>query len=195
MFRPVQILLLALSLPAMAQRDPWAESYRYEAQKNYAQAAQALQALPQTFELVQLRQAYLAYLQGRHDEAIKGYRKALEINPLSLDAQLGLPLPLLAQRKWNEAAVECRKVIHQCAWNYWAHLRLLVAEEGLQQWKVLAAHGKDLALRYPSDASAFVYWARGEARLGNRDEASRAYQRVLQLYPGHKEASDFLAGR
>lgn len=188
-------LALILTLPALAQNDPWAESYRLEAQKNYDQAARALRSLPQNLELVQLRGAYLAYMQGHHDEALKGYRRALEINPLSLDAQLGLTLPLLAQHRWNEAAIECRKVLDQCAWNYWAHLRLLVAEEGLQQWKTLAVHGRELARRYPSDASASVYWARGEARSGNRDEATRAYQRVIQLYPGHKEATDFLAGR
>lgn len=195
MSRLTASVLIALALPLLAQKDPWSESYRYEAQKDYGKAAQALQALPQNLELVQLRQAYLAYLQGRHDDSVRGYRRALETNPQSLDAQLGLALPLLAQQRWNEAAVECRKVIAQCAWNYWAHLRLLVAEEGLQQWKILAAHGKELARRYPSDASAFVYWARGEAKLGNRAEATQAYQRVLQLFPGHKEATAFLASR
>ncbi len=117
------------------------------------------------------------------------------MNPQSLDSQLGLTLPLLAQGRWEEAAAAAHKVTDQCAWHYWGHVRLLVAEEGLQQWKVLATHGRELARRYPSDVTVFVYWARGEARLGNRAEAALAYEHVLQLFPGHKEASDFLAGR
>jgi len=186
------LLSLLLAFPLAAEKDPWAESYRLEAQKQYAQAAQALSGLPQNLELLQLRQAYLAYLQGRYEDSVAGYRRAMAAFPQSLDAQLGLTLPLLALRRWEEAALVARKVIDQCAWNYWAHVRLLVAEEGLQQWKALAIHGQELAKRYPSDPTAFTYWARGEAHAGRSSEARQAYRRVLQLYPAHKEALEYV---
>jgi tetratricopeptide (TPR) repeat protein len=185
--------LLALSVLGLhGQSDPWAESYRLEGLKDFRQAAQVIAPFTATNEFAQLRHSYLAYLQGHYDDSYKGYQRALEMNPLSLDARLGMTLPLLAQQRWTEAAARARQVLDQCAWNYTAHVRLLVCEDALKQWDVLARHGQDLARRYPSDATALVYWARGEDHLGNQEGAGRAYQRVLQLYPGHKESLDYL---
>ena len=80
-------------------------------------------------------------------------------------------------------------------WNYYAHLLLLVAEEGQQQWQTLRDHADRLHERYPSDATILVYRARARYWLGNMKGARENYLQVLQRVPGHIEAEQFLAGQ
>jgi tetratricopeptide (TPR) repeat protein len=188
----MRFLALVLAAIPVWAADPWSDSYKLESQKQYAQAAQVLAPLAQTQELAQLRVAYLSYLQGKYDESIAGYTKALQMNAFSLDAPLGMTLPLLAQGRYEEAAVQARSVLAKCTWNYTAHVRLLACEEGLRNWSAMVTHARMLVLRYPSDATLWVYLGRAEARLGSKDQAVMAYQRVLQLYPAHNEALAFL---
>ena len=181
---------------ARAAQDPWLESYRFEAQGKYAEAYAALGKLKATRpenEFRILRYAWLHYLLKQHNDAIRKYRRALELNPDSIDARLGLTLPLMAQERWREAALYARQVLEVSPWHYYANLRLLAVEEGQRHWEKLAAHARELSNRYPTDATIRVYLARAEARLGNTAKAMAAYRTVLQRVPGHLEATAFLA--
>lgn len=180
---------------AMAQ-DPWAESYQLESEGSFDAAAQALAPIIQVdsaHEFAVLRTAWLKYLDGDYNAAIRDYRLALEINDQSFDARLGLILPLLAQQRWREAAASAEEVMKTAPWNYYAHIRLMVAEEGMRQWQTLARHAKDVATRYPGDATVLVYLARAEARQGNTDIARGIYTEVMERVPEHAEAMSFIA--
>ena len=182
---------------AMAQ-DPWAESYRLESEGNYEAAAQALSLIVQNdsaHEFAVLRTAWLKYLDGDYNAAIRDYRLALKLNDQSFEAQLGMTLPLLAQQRWREAAATAQEVIKVAPWNYYAHIRLMVAEEGMRQWQSLARHARTVAARYPSDATILVYLARAEARQGNIDTARDIYADILERVPAHNEATGFLAAQ
>lgn len=178
---------------ALAQDDPWASSYKLEAAGQFAQAAQQLEAVAKSNEFAQLRIGYLLYLQGKFPDAIRAYQRAQEMNAQSYEAALGVALVLLAQGRWADAATQAKWVLSSAPGNYLAHLRLLVAEEGLKDWKTMSAHAENLAKRYPSDANVWVYAARAAAWLGNDTRAADAYHRVLQIVPGHLEATKFLA--
>ncbi|MFM9969835.1 MAG: tetratricopeptide repeat protein [Burkholderiales bacterium] len=198
MFRNKAILFAGLiaagvlSGQAFAQNDPWANSYKFEAAGNFAQAAQQMETLAQKNEFAQLRLAYLLYLQARYPDAIRAYQRAQEMNKESFDAVLGISLVLLAQGRWNEAAAQASWVLQNAPGNYVAHLRMLVAEEGQANWKALATRADEMVRRYPSDATMWVYVARAAAATGNKTRAADAYQRVLQIVPGHIEANKYL---
>lgn len=188
------LLTVVLScLPLFAYADIWSESYRLEALARYDEAAAQIESQVRNSEYAQIRHAWLRYLQGRFDESILGYKRAQTMNPRSIDAALGVTLPLMAQWKWQEAADAARAVLIKAPGNYLAAVRLLVADEALKQWRVMADDAAQLAVRYPSDATAWVYVARAEAWQKNVDRAREAYQRVLQIIPGHIEATKYLA--
>lgn len=181
-------------------QSPWAESYRLEADGAYEAAIAALAAVidaDPSHEFAIMRRAWLEYLNGDYNAAIRDYRRARELNPESLEALLGLALPLLAQRRWREAAATAEQGLAVAPWNYYAHIRLMAAEEGLQRWQTLAEHAAAAAARFPSDATILVYLARAEAARGNVAAASRAYSQVLERFPEHEEAAAYLfrAGR
>jgi len=182
---------------AWSATDPWLESYRLEALTQYESAAKSLEVVikdnPKN-EFAILRHGWLNYLRGAQSEAIRDYKKALEINPQSLDARLGLILPLIAQQRWREAASHANKVLEVAPWNYYAHVRLMISEEGERKWDTLAKHAKNVHQHYPSDATVLVYLARANVWLRNDKEARRVYKQVLERVPGHIEAMQYLSG-
>ncbi len=190
----LSLILLAAAVGARA--DLWSDSYRLEAEARYGAAAALFDPLVKhqpTDEFALLRRAWLHYLGGNYNQSQSDYRRALQLNPQSLDARIGLCLPLLAQSRWKETAIAANEALEVAPWNYYAHLRLLVAEEGLKQWQTLLEHAETLHRRYPSDATALVYQARAHLWLGNRKAAAESYRQVLQRIPGHIEASQYLA--
>jgi len=188
---------LLLVCSAGSQADAWSESYKLESMAQYKAAAElfdpVLKAEPAN-EFARLRRAWLHYLAGSYNDSQSDYKAALQANPQSLDAQIGLTLPLLAQQRWKEAALVAEQALQSAPWNYYAHLRQMVAEEGQQQWQALLDHTTKLHQRYPSDANVLVYRARAQYWLGDKKAARDSYQQVLQRVPGHIEALQFLAG-
>ena len=175
--------------------DPWAESYRLEALSQFENAAKTMDQIiknnPKN-DFAITRRGWLYYLQGSHNQSIKDYQQALVINPDSMDARLGLLLPLIAQQRWREVASNANKVLQISPWNYYAHVRLMISEEGERKWDTLAKHAEKVSKRFPSDATIFVYMARAYDWMEKNKEARWAYERVLERIPGHIEAMQYL---
>jgi tetratricopeptide (TPR) repeat protein len=193
--RCLVLVTLCLVARIAAAQSPWALSYEREAAGEYDAAIAALSPVMDRqpdYEFVVLRLAWLKYLNGDYNASLGDYRRALELNERSLEAMLGITLPLLAQRRWREAAAQAQRVLAVAPGNYYGHVRLMVAEEGLQQWRSLADHASEVAALYPSDATILVYLARARAWQGNVAAARAAYERVLERSPGHEEAAAYL---
>jgi tetratricopeptide (TPR) repeat protein len=193
------LLLLALfASPVFAEDAAWQSSYQLEALEKYQDALAAIDHVPVNgpdAELKTLRRAWLFYLTGRYNESIREYRYAMERNDKSIDARLGVLLPLLAQKRWREAEKGARAALELVPNNYIALLRLGIALEGQTNWDEMAKIAAMLVTGYPTDATAYVYLARAKAWLNRRDEAAAAYSAVLVRYPGHLEAKAYLAAR
>lgn len=191
------IILLTFSAnTAFAEINPWTESYRLEGLYQYDAALKTLDIVANkdpNNELLALRRGWLHYLSGNHSKSIDYYKKAMSVNGQSLEARLGIILPLMAQQRWREAMLEANKVLEIAPWNYTAHIRLLITEEALKQWPTMEKHAQQLVARYPTDTSAWVYLARARHHTGNSKGATDAYQKVLQLLPDHFEAGQYVA--
>lgn len=201
MFRTIglSIGLGLLSTLAIADdgSNQWASSYALEASGQYEQAAALM--VPEmdhgkASEFALLRYGWLNYLQGNYNDSIRAYTRALERNARSLDARLGISLPLLAQKRWKEASRYLQQVLAQSPLNYTAHVRLMICEEGQRKWETLEKHAHNMASYYPSDATILVYQARAHAWLGNKEDAAKAYKRVLIRDTDNVEASRFING-
>lgn len=175
----------------------WSKSYQLEAARQYAEALAALDNVHSgglDAELLMLRRGWLNYLLGQHNDSIKWYKFALQRNPKSMDATLGLTLPLLAQQRWREASLYARETLEMSANDYTAYLRLIVADEGLRDWPAMKKHAEILSEHYPSDATALVYLARAHVWMGNASAARKVYADVLSRSPGHLQATAYLNG-
>lgn len=179
-----------LATTAHAGEADWAKSYQQESTGKNAEALAALEAIDKDEDthLMLLRRGWLNYQLGRHDESLKSYTAAVNRYPRSVEALLGQTLPLLATRRWDEAAAQARKALEIAPWNYTAATRLMVALEAKKDWRELAKLSGDMAERFPSDATVRVYLARAETALGWKNEAAGSWQEVLNRVPGHIEA-------
>jgi len=189
------LLTIFASGIATAQANPWQNSYTLEKAGQYARAISALTpALNDrpNQEFLLMRRAWLNYMEGQYNDSLDDYNQVLAINPKSLEAQLGLTLPLMAQLRWREAAIAARKVISASTWDYTANLRLMICEEAEHKWADLSRHASALSARYPSDATVLVYLARAEAWQGKIYKAKSAYSKVLARTPAHIEATAYI---
>ncbi|MGN7610758.1 tetratricopeptide repeat protein [Magnetococcales bacterium HHB-1] len=180
---------------APKKENPWLSSVKLEAKKQYLQAAEVIKPFmraPEVSEYASLRYAWLTYLAGKYNASVDTYYRHIDGNPDSVDARLGITLPLMAQQRWREVAKHCQKIIDVSPLNHTAHLRLLIAEEGMRSWHKMLSHAQELARYYPSDATIRVYLARAHAWLGQKSQAKKAYREVLQRVPGHYEATDYI---
>ena len=168
---------------AGAQQDPWSESYRLEYLGKYADALVLIEPIASrqpVNEFAIMRSAWLLHL------------RAVEVNPRSLEAKLGLMLPQMALYRWNDVIQSGRKVLSESQWNYTAHVRIMIGEEALSRWEDLSKHAAEVSARYPTDATILVYWARAEAALKRTRKARELYAQVLERVPGHIEASTYI---
>lgn len=173
---------------------PWLASLTLEGKQQYQQAIDVLQPMltSSQAEFALLRQGWLRYLQGQYRQSIFTYQQALKQNPHSLDARLGITLPLLAQKRWREAAKYAKQVIELSPWHYLAHVRLMLAEEGQTHWNALEKHARALSLRYPTETTPLVYLARAYIWQGKPKKAVKTYRRVLSRLPAHIEANNYI---
>ena len=189
------VSLTISSAPAMAQEAAWQQSYTFEAAGKYTEAIAAIDAVPANgpdAELKLLRRGWLYYLPGRFDESIREYRLAIDKNSRSVDARLGVILPLLASKRWAEAEKATKAVLEVAPNNYTALLRLVIAQEAQQNWQGLYVTAKTMTEAYPSDTTAKVYLARSLAWMTKVPEAKIAYAAVLARFPGHLEAKAYI---
>jgi tetratricopeptide (TPR) repeat protein len=178
--------------------DIWAKSYALEANGRYKEAAGVIEPFIQgnseNIEFALLRYGWLNYLLRNHNVAIRNYEKALQLNNDSIDARLGLTLPLLAQQRWKESARHAKQILLRSPWNYTAHERLLISEEAQREWGTMKQHASELVARYPTVTTFWLSLARAEAWLGNNLAAKQAYARILIRLPEHLEATRYIMG-
>lgn len=190
----IAILLFLIPLTVTAGSSVWDKSYQLAMKGNYSEAADVLEPMVRkgNDEYALLRVAYLNYLQGNYSDAVSMYERAVRLNPESIDAKLGITLPLMAQQRWRQVKHYTLQVLRLSHWNYVAHVRLMIAEQGMKKWQELAKHARQLAVAYPSDATVLVYLARAYAWQGNVQAAKVAYEKVLVRIPGHIEAKRYI---
>ena len=183
-------------LPAFAQDGVWQNSYQLEAAGKYAEAMTVIDSVSvngSDAEFKVLRRGWLLYLNGRLDESIREYRLAVDRNSKSVDARLGLTLPLLAAQRWREAEQVARAALDLAPINSTALVRMAIAQEGQRDWPAMMKTSGILVSSFPSYATGYVYLARANSWLGRNEDAATAYSSVLVRFPGHLEATAYLA--
>lgn len=190
------------STTALAKSDTaknvWEESYSLETNKKYAEAAQVLKSTYEKSpkdEFVLIRLGWLNYLMGSYNVSTDYYSKALAVNSDSIDARLGLTLPLMAQQRWKEAALYAKQVIDMANWSFTANTRLMICQSGQALWEELEKHATEFIKHYPSDPTAFVFLGRAQAMQGKKEQAIKSYQQALVRAPTNAEALKFIGSK
>ena len=181
---------LAFSALAQAQTSPWAESYRLEAAGKLVEAQ--AQVEPIGSELSMLRAAYLTAIQGKFADAEARYKKVASTNPKSIPALTGVMNQQMAQQRFADTIVTAQQILKLNAMDYTAQTNIMFSQWKTSQWADLAKKAAEVSPYYPTDVSILVYGARAQAALGNKAEAKNMFSRVLELFPTHLEANNYI---
>lgn len=187
------LFTVALALPASAATpsEMYQASYDLEAAQNYKGAVAQVEQLIASGEddyVVHLRHGWLLYLLGRYGDSATAYRKAVAHAPGAAEAQTGLALPLMAQRRWSEAEAACRGALKSAPGNYLGMSRLAYVLYSAGKYADAASQYQAVLKLYPSDVEmrSGLGWAL--LKKGDGAGAKAAFSEVLRTAPSHVSA-------
>lgn len=183
---------VALSSPAAAAvPDQFQASHVAEAKGDYAGALAQVQAIPARggdAYLVHLRTGWLQYNLGQHTQAVQAYQQALAAEPNSVEAQLGLTLPLMALRRWADAERTLHQALKAAPGHYTAQSRLAYVRYQAGRFKAAEQAYAAVLKLHPGDTEMRAGLGWSQLKQGRTTEARRAFDFVLRILPKHQSA-------
>ncbi len=147
-------------------------------------------ALDETLDILKLepkhylanyRAAWLYYYKGNYAKSVVYYENAAEIQPDSLEAKLGLLLPLMAEKKWTRAQSLAEKLYAQAPYNYYAGSRLAYIYYSHGKYDLAAGQYKKVLKAFPSETDMTLGLGWTYLKLGKKELARNAFAEVLLI--------------
>lgn len=181
-------VLAAAPLCASAQGVPqlYQASYELESAKQYDAALGVLEKMPEAEQetyAFRLRLGWLSYLAGRHGPAVEAYRAAVRLAPDAVEPRLGLMLPLMALRRWQDTEKVAQEVLRRDPGSYLAQSRLAWALYNLGRYAEAEARYRKVVAAYPADVDMRSGLGWSLLKQGKRAEAAAAFKAALHLSP------------
>ncbi len=131
-------------------------------------------------------------MNGKLDDAILHFRRALLYEPDHVNACSNLGHALALQGKLDEAIGQCEQVLRRSPHNPQAHniLGLALLKQGRLDEAV--AHLREALQYQPDNVEAQMNLGRALAALGQRDEAIAHFKEALRLAPNYRDAREQL---
>ena len=203
MKRTIQTFSLLLTLllttgPSVAQNsdsDAIRQSYRYESNGKYQQALKAMAGMSevQSSYFLTLRRGWLLYLTGQYADSASAYTTAAKKAPKSIEPLLGKMLPLMALRRWKDAATVGQKIIKSAPKNYLANSRIAWCDYNLGRFAEAKTRYQNLLALYPADVEMRAGYGWALLKQGQKPQAKQQFNAVLAISPDHASARAGLA--
>lgn len=128
-----------------------------------------------------VKQGNAFFFEGRYDEAILSYEKALQLNPDFYEAWFGEASVLLISQQYEEAVEAYNEAIMLRPDSYEAHFGQASAYRKLQQWEAaIIAYDRALQLR-PEQPKPWFNKACCQAAQGDYEGAIASLSQAIQL--------------
>jgi len=168
------------------------QSYEEEAKGNYQEAIfvlmQASRAGDNSY-LYHLRLGWLQYLASKYPDSVNSYRKAAILGKDSIEAKLGLMLPLMAQGKWSDAEKVAKEILSLEHLSYLANSRLAFIYYNLNQYKEAEAYYRKILVYYPGDIEMQAGLAWSLLKQNKKEAAEKVFDEILRYVPNHVSAN------
>ncbi len=170
------------------------ESYKLEKGGKYEDALTTMKSVysESSYE-INLRLGWLAYLSGKFTESIAYYNNAISKLPLSVEARLGLVLPLSAMGNWNQIIDHYNKILEVDPKNTLVNYRLGVIYYERKQYDKSETYLKKVINLYPFDHDSLLMLAWVKYRQGNINHARILFNKVLMANPADASAKEGLS--
>lgn len=168
------------------------QSYEEEAKGNYQEAIFVLTQASRAGDngyLYHLRLGWLQYLASKYPDSVNSYRKAAIIGKDSIEAKLGLMLPLMAQGKWSDAEKVAKEILSLEHLSYLANSRLAYIYYNLNQYKEAEFYYRKILAYYPGDIEMQAGLAWTLLKQNKKEAAEKVFDEILRYVPNHVSAN------
>lgn len=194
----VLFIAITWSLGMQAQNKSLAtafsQSYEYETVAKYPEAIAALNEVYNagSYE-INLRLGWLNYLAGKYKESISYYQKASAIMPAATEPHWAIIYPYTKQENWTEIEKVYHSILRLDSKNSTANYNLGLVYYYRKDY-VNAKKYFDVSLNlYPFGYNNMLMTAWTNYFLGNKNEASVLFNKVLLYSPNDKSALEGLS--
>lgn len=168
------------------------QSYDEEGKGNYMEAIFTLgrtERMEEKSYFFHLRMGWLNYLAKRFGESSSAYQRALRLNRDSIEARLGLMLPLMAQGKWTDAEKIGKEIVLLERASYLANSRLAYIYYNMKEYKEAESYYRKVLQHYPGDIEMQAGLAWSLLSQDRKGEAEKAFAEILRVAPNHVTAN------
>jgi len=159
MMKTVLYLLFTISLLSSSEdfksiKSAYFKSYDYEQVGKYVEAIKTLAPLSQKYPkgyTLNLRLAWLFYLQKQYNTATEYYKKASLLNTQSFEPKLGLIRIHLATYSFEDAQNIATEILKIDYYNYYANLYMVKALIAQKKYKIANTVIRKMLTIYPTD--------------------------------------------
>ena len=191
--------VILISLNSVAQSNKplvavFKQSYEYEATKNYEAAINVVNSLySETSYEINLRLAWLYYLSGKQKESVSYYQKAVGIMPVATEPLWGMVNAYAKQEDWGNVEKTYLNILKIDPKNSKANYNLGLIYFYRKEYKGAKKYfDVDLNLS-PFGYNNLLMSAWTNYYLGNKNEASVLFNKVLLYNPNDKSALEGLS--
>lgn len=170
------------------------QSYEYEATKNYEAAVNVINSLysESSYE-INLRLGWLYYLSGKYKESIIYYQKASALMPVATEPLWGAINPLVKLDNWNEVEKIYMSILKIDPKNPKANYNLGLIYYYRKEYKEAKKYFDVTLNLSPFGYNNLLMSAWTNYYLGNKNEASILFNKVLLYSPNDKSAFEGLS--
>jgi tetratricopeptide (TPR) repeat protein len=168
-------------------------SYKYEANKQYKEAIEAIQAVYSNSNYeVNLRLGWLNYLNLQHKDAMQYYQTAMKIMPYSIEARLGYVNPAAALEDWIKVADMYNEILVLDPNNTSVLYKLGTIYYYRPDYQKAYNCFEKIVNLYPCDYSSVLMFGWSNYQLGRGSNAEALFNKVLLLSPNDASALEGL---
>ena len=186
-------LFLTTLLPA--QKSPelaFSKSYSFEYETQYTKAIAVLEEINTDNYQVNLRLGWLYYLSKSYARSEQHYKKAVALEPGSVEARFGMALPMSAMGDWNSVLELYLDILKIDANNSIANYRTASIYYNRKDFSNAGAYLARVIKMYPFDYDGNLLSGKILVATGKTDEARKSLEKALQYNPQSQEVKTLL---
>jgi len=167
------------------------QSINYEAKNDYKNALDVLKKVAgeNNSYLLNMRLGWLYYKNQDYNNSKKYYGSALIQSKSSIEAMLGLTLPLASLEEWDEVQDIYVSILKIDANNYYANLRLGQIFLNKGEYSTAQKYLEKMYLFYPSEYEVNLSLGWTYLYLGEKQKAKQLFNTVLMMSENDESAS------
>ena len=194
------LLLVMSSVSAQvtfqARKEAVYKSYYYESVFSYDKAIELLQPLNKATSekdyFFNVRLGWLHFKKKNYENSKFHYQRALLQVPTSIEAMLGLSLPMMAMGKWAAVETLMYKILMLDSGNYYGNRRLAEALRQQQKYLLSMKVSAKMLSKYPLDKLFLQEHGIASFLLGEKSAALETFSTLLLVDQDNQVAKYYL---